>query len=149
MICTTRLSLACGAVREAMTSCRRLSISRAAGEAVFCMKLTFPIIGPSCSGDELHDAVELGLRRGARGHDIMQTRQYFAGGGGGCLLHEHELADYRPSVKRLCPAAQRRGRFGEQFVDDRLDRLLARNHADRLARHDRSVLYIAVDDGAA
>src|SRR3546814_18337814 len=74
----------------------------------------------------------------------MQTRQYFAGGGGGCLLHEHELADYRPSVKRLCPAAQRRGRFGEQFVDDRLDRLLARNHADRLARHDRSVLYIAV-----
>src|SRR3546814_3055643 len=55
---------------------------------------------PKRLGDDLHDAVELGLRRGARGHDIMQTRQYFAGGGGGCLLHEHELADYRPSVKR-------------------------------------------------
>src|SRR3546814_17019443 len=70
---------------------------------------------PKRLGDDLHDAVELGLRRGARGHDIMQTRQYFAGGGGGCLLHEHELADYRPSVKRLCTAAQRRGRFGEQL----------------------------------
>src|SRR3546814_15456213 len=61
---------------------------------------------PKRLGDDLHDAVELGLRRGARGHDIMQTRQYFAGGGGGCLLPEHELADYRPRAQRLCTAAK-------------------------------------------
>ena len=34
-------------------------------------------------GDEIDDAVELGLRRPALGHDLVQTGQDLAGGGGG------------------------------------------------------------------
>ena len=34
-------------------------------------------------GDQVDDAVELGLRRSAPRHDVMQAGQDFAGGGGG------------------------------------------------------------------
>ena len=34
-------------------------------------------------GDEVDDAVELGLRRAALGHDVVQTGQDLASGGGG------------------------------------------------------------------
>ena len=34
-------------------------------------------------GDEVDDAVELGLRRAALGHDLVETGQDLAGGGGG------------------------------------------------------------------
>ena len=38
-------------------------------------------------GDEVDDPVELGLRRAALGHDLMEAGQDLAGGGGGGQWH--------------------------------------------------------------
>src|SRR5689334_424069 len=40
------------------------------------------------------------------------------------------------------------GGFVDQFFDNRRDRLLAVDHADRLARHDRAAFNVAVNHGA-
>ena len=44
-------------------------------------------------GDEVDDLVELGLRRAALGHDLVQAGQDLAGGGGGGERHARRLSD--------------------------------------------------------
>ena len=52
-------------------------------------------------------------------------------------------------AERLSAALQRRGRFVDQLLDDRRDRLLAGDHADRLPGHNGAALDVAINYRAA
>ena len=52
-------------------------------------------------------------------------------------------------IGEAAPLRQRVDRLGDQFIQDFQGRLFTGNHADALARHQRAVLHIALDHGAA
>ena len=58
-------------------------------EIVVAQEVDRADVAVHCLGDEVDDAVELGLRRAALRHDVVETGQDLAGGGGGGGGHAH------------------------------------------------------------
>ena len=65
-------------------------------------------VAPHRRGNHVDHAVELGLRRAALGHDLVQTGQDLAGGGGGGERHGGTAIRWRSAAPRTTFQAQHR-----------------------------------------